>query len=58
MSLSTRDRTRWVLTNVDQLTVDTVKSMSYTVDQAVEYFARKITLSSKTPFRWMLPDDF
>ena len=66
MSSLMSNKQRWVVNNVDELTIDVVKqlasankqSMGYTLDQAVEYFSRKIRLSDGPPFTWQLPDDF
>jgi hypothetical protein len=60
------DKQRWVVNNVDPLTIDVIKtlatsnkqSMGHTLDQVVEYFSRKIVISTDKPFTWQLPDDF
>lgn len=56
---------RWVV-HVDPLTAASIKtlavakhqSVGYTLDQAVEYFARKIKFDKDKPLQWALPDDF
>jgi antitoxin component of RelBE/YafQ-DinJ toxin-antitoxin module len=56
---------RWVV-HCDDLTVATLKtlaatshqSIGYTLDQAVEYFARKVQFEKDKPLKWSLPDDF
>jgi hypothetical protein len=66
MSLSRRDKQRWVVNNVDTLTVASIKvlatskhqSVGYTLDQAVEYFSRKVKFTKEHPLKWELPDDF
>jgi hypothetical protein len=66
MSLSsTPEKQRWVV-HCDPLTVDAIKalaagkrqSIGETLDQAVEYFSRKVRLSPDFPSKWSLPDDF
>lgn len=56
---------RWVV-HCDPLTIAAIKtlavakkqSIGYTLDQAVEYFSRKVQFSEDTPLKWELPDDF
>ncbi len=60
------DKQRWVVLHVDRLTVEAIKSLAamsqqsigYTLDQAVEYFARKVNYDPEQPRKWYLPDDF
>jgi len=60
------NKQRWVVLNVDPLTVDAVKalaaakrwSVGHTLDTAVEYFSRKVNLYDGAPGKWDLPDDF
>jgi hypothetical protein len=66
MPMSRGDKQRWVIHNVDPLTIASIKtlaiakrqSIGYTLDQAVEYFCRKVQLSKDQPLKWTLPDDF
>lgn len=66
MSLSRDDRQRWVINGVDPLTVEAIKvlatskrqSIAFTLDQAVEYFSRKVVFDKNMPLKWSLPDDF
>jgi hypothetical protein len=66
MSMSIGDRPqRWVV-HCDPLTIAAIKtlaaakkqSIGYTLDQAVEYFSRKVQFVEDKPLHWMLPDDF
>jgi hypothetical protein len=59
------EKTRWVV-HCDPLTVAAVKalaasghySIGYVLDQAVEYFSRKVQFDEDKPLQWVLPDDF
>jgi hypothetical protein len=66
MSMSSLgQKQRWVI-HCDPLTIAAVKalaaskkqSIGYTLDQAVEYFSRKVTFDGDKPLNWDLPDDF
>jgi hypothetical protein len=60
------DKQRWVVNNVDSLSVASLKvlaaskgqSIGYTLDQAIEYFSRKVVFDKDKPLSWSLPDDF
>ena len=62
---SSRNRYRWVV-QCDPLTAASIKvlaaaqhkSIGYTLDQAVEYFSRKVQFTKDEPLKWRLPDDF
>jgi len=66
MSVTTPEKQRWVVNNVDELTVATVKvlatsrgyTMGYVIDLAVEYFSRKVIFEKDKTLAWSLPDDF
>lgn len=66
MQVPTGRKQRWVISNVDEMTVRSVKvlagsghySMGYVLDMAVEYFSRKIVLEGDKPLQWSLPDDY
>ncbi len=66
MSVTTPQKQRWVVNNVDELTIAAVKtlatskgySMGYVIDLAVEYFSRKVIFEKDKPLHWSLPDDF
>lgn len=59
------EKDRWVV-HCDPLTIATVKalaaakkqSIGYTLDQAIEYFSRKVQLDKDKPLKWELPHDF
>lgn len=61
-----RNRTRWVIRDVDELTIQAVKSLAasanqsvgYTLDQIVEYFGRKVEFDEDKPLKWHLPSDW
>lgn len=66
MSMTSRgEKARWVV-HCDPLTIASVKvlaatkkqSIGYTLDQAVEYFGRKVQFEKEHPLKWELPDDF
>jgi hypothetical protein len=50
----------------DPLTIQAIKSlaatkrqsMGRTLDQAVEYFSRKIVIEPDKPLHWQLPEDY
>jgi antitoxin component of RelBE/YafQ-DinJ toxin-antitoxin module len=56
---------RWVV-DCDAKTIASIKvlaaskrqSMGLTLDQAVEYFCRKVVLSKDEPLKWALPGDW
>lgn len=56
---------RWVVW-CDPLTIQAIKSlaatkrqsMGRTLDQAVEYFSRKIVIEPDKPLHWQLPEDY
>jgi hypothetical protein len=66
MSMAMRDKQRFVVNNVDSLTVASVKvlatsshqTMGRILDLAVEYFSRKVVFEKDKPLKWSLPDDF
>lgn len=66
MSVTTPNKQRWVVNNVDELTIAVVKtlatskgySMGFVLDLAVEYFGRKVRFENGKPLTWSLPDDF
>ena len=66
MSVTTPEKQRWVVNNVDELTVATVKvlatsrgyTMGYVIDLAVEYFSRKVIFEKDKTLAWSLPDVF
>lgn len=66
MNPATPDKYRWVIQNVDALTIASIKtlaatshqSIGHTLDQAVEYFCRKLVFDKDKPLKWTLPDDF
>lgn len=59
------ERDRWVV-HCDPLTIAAVKalaaskkqSVGKTLDQAVEYFSRKVRIDPNRRLNWELPDDF